>query len=133
MRVTAPTAYPQLDEEALRLLQARLEFHGGSRAALARELGVSRSGVSQALDGKYPGDTKKLRALIVETLAQQIACPHLGHDIAPQACRLFRERPLSAASAAPADVKHWQACQLCMNNPARRAVVRGDASDGEAA
>lgn len=128
-----PVTYPQLDNEALEMLRARLGSNGNSRAALARELGVSRSGISQALDRKYPGDTRKLRARIVERLAAQLACPHLGIDLAPAECRTVRERPLSAASASPADVKHWQACQLCMNNPARRAVVRGDASDGEAA
>ncbi len=125
--------YHQLDDEALHLLRTRLEYHAGSRAALARELGVSRSAISQALDLKYPGDTKKLRAKIVERLAAQLACPHLGVDLAPSECKAVRERPLSAASASPADVKHWQACQLCMNNPARRAVVPRDASDGEAA
>lgn len=127
MRVTAKefvqALYPQLDDEAQRLLRARLEFHGGSRAALARELGVSRSGVSQALDGKYPGDTKKLRARIIETLADQVACPHLGADLAPPECKAARERPLSAACGSPADVKHWQACQSCQNNPARRRVA----------
>lgn len=119
MRVTPEKNYPQLDEDALNLLRTRLEFHGGSRAALARELGVSRTGVSQALDRKYPGDTRKLRAKIVETLADQVACPHLGVEISPQACKLWRERPLSAASASRADVKHWQACQSCRHNPAR--------------
>lgn len=122
MRVTAPMPYPQLDEEALRLLRARLEFHSGSRAALARELGVSRSGVSQALDGKYPGDTKKMRARIIETLADQVACPHLGVEIAPQVCKVWRERPLSAATGSRSDVKHWQACQSCIHNPARRSA-----------
>lgn len=128
-----PVTYPQLDDEALEMLRTRLGYHGNSRAALAKEIGVSRSGISQALDRKYPGDTRKLRAKIVERLAAQLACPHLGIDLAPSECKAVRERPLSAASASPADVKHWQACQLCMNNPARRAVVPRDASDGEAA
>jgi len=121
MRVTPEKTYPQLDEEAINLLRTRLETHSGSRAALARELGVSRTAVSQALDRKYPGDTRKLRAKIVETLAEMIACPHLGTELAPQVCKLLRERPLSAATGSPADVKHWQACQSCRHNPARRA------------
>ncbi len=125
MRVT----YPQLDAEALRLLQVRLEFHGGSRAALARELGVSRSAVSQALDGKYPGDTKKLRARIVEQLADQVRCDFLGAEVAPSVCKTWRIRPLSAASGSRSDVKHWQACQTCIHNPARRAPEHcGDAA-----
>lgn len=126
MRVT----YPQLDDEALEMLLARLDYHGNSRAALAKELGVSRSAISQALDRKYPGDTRKLRAKIIDHLAAQVACPHLGVDLAPAECKSLRERPLSAASASPADVKHWQACQHCRHNPARR-IAASPASTGE--
>jgi DNA-binding transcriptional regulator YdaS (Cro superfamily) len=120
--------YPQLDDEALGLLRHRLAHHGGSRAALARELGVSRSGLSQAIDRKYPGDTRHLRALIVERLAEQVLCPHLGVEIAPGVCKAWRERPLSAASASRADVKHWQACQICPFNPARPRLAPPEVS-----
>lgn len=123
MRVTS---YTQLDAEALTLLNARLDHHKGSRAALARELGLSRSGISQALDGKYPGSTANLRARIFDMLAGQVTCPHTGNDIAPSACKATRERPLSAASASRDDAKQWQACQRCRFNPA--AKREGDAS-----
>lgn len=113
--------YPQLDDAALSLLRRHLEIAGGNKAELARTLGVARSSLSQALDRKYPGDTRKLRALIMETLADQVMCPHLRVEIAPAACKALRERPLAAASASRADVKHWQACQGCVQNPARRA------------
>ena len=114
-------SYPQLDDDAMRLLHARLDHHGGSRAALARELGVSRAAISQALNRRYPADTRKLRATIVERLAEMVKCPHLGVELAPGVCKAARERKLSAASGSREDVKHWQACQLCLNNPARRA------------
>jgi lambda repressor-like predicted transcriptional regulator len=116
--------YPQLDDEALGLLKRHLEMAGGNKAELARKLGIGRSSLSQALDRKYPGDTRKLRALIVETLADQVSCPHLSVDLAPAACKALRERPLSAASASREDVKHWQACQTCLMNPARRTAQR---------
>lgn len=125
MRVNAP-AYPQLDDQALALLKTRLHQNGNNRAALARDLGMSRSAISQALDGKYPGDTRKLRAVIVETLADQIDCPHLGVELSPGACKAWRERPLSAASGSRSDAKHWQACQVCQHNPARRRVLTGE-------
>lgn len=115
MRVT----YPQLDDEAMALLTARLDHHGGNRAALARELGVARTSVSQALDGRYPGDTRKLRARIMELLADQQACPHLGRPIPPGLCRSYRERTMAQAATSRADVKHWQACRSCQSNPAR--------------
>jgi len=111
--------WPQLDQEALDLAQAWLAAHGDSRAALARHLGVSRSAISQALDGRYPGDTRKLRAKLVERLAELVRCPHLAADLTPAECRAYRERPLSSASASRSDVKHWQACQGCPLNPDR--------------
>ena len=120
----AKRSFPQLDAEALRLLRARLDHDAGARAALARELGVSRAGISQALDGKYPSDTRKLRARIVEALAEMVRCPHLGVELAPGVCKAARERKLSAASGSREDVKHWQACQVCANNPARRVSAQ---------
>jgi DNA-binding transcriptional regulator YdaS (Cro superfamily) len=112
--------YPQLDDDALSLLRRHLEIVGGNKAELARKLGIARSSLSQALDRKYPGDTRKLRALIMETLAEQVMCPHLRVELAPAACKALRERPITAVSASRADVKHWQACQGCIENPARR-------------
>jgi DNA-binding transcriptional regulator YdaS (Cro superfamily) len=132
MRAQVKPSYPQLDETVLGLLTTRLEFHKNSRAALARELGVSRSGLSQAMDGRYPADTRKLRALIVEKLAEQVACPHLRVEIAPGVCKAARERPLSASSASRSDVKHWQACRLCEHNPARRAFAVREADHAAA-
>ena len=117
-------SYPQLDADAMRLLQARLEHHGGSRAAVARELGVSRTAISQALNGRYPADTRKLRATIVERLAEMVKCPHLSVELAPGVCKAARERKLSAASGSREDAKHWQACQVCANNPARRVPAQ---------
>ena len=112
-------AYPQLDAEALTLLRQRLAHHGGSRSALARELGFSRSGISQALDERYPANTAQLRARIIEQLADRVVCPHLSREIAPSECREARSRPLTACMASPDDVKHWQACQSCPQNPKR--------------
>ncbi|QLP96182.1 MAG: hypothetical protein HZY79_00545 [Rhodoblastus sp.] len=91
-------SYPQLDEEALELMRRRLDYHDGSRAALAREIGVSRAAVSQALDGKYPSGTGKLRARVIEALAEMVKCPHLGAALAPGVCKAARERKLSTVS-----------------------------------
>lgn len=116
----------QLDDEAIALLNTRLTYHRGSRSALARELGISRSGLSMAMDGKYPGSTGKLRSLIFETLADRLVCPHLEAELSPHACKALRERPLSAASGSRSDAKHWQACQACRYNPAANKASGGD-------
>lgn len=120
--------YTQLDDEALALMHARLAHHKGSRAALARDLDMGRSSISQALDLKYPGDTKKLRARIFERLAGMINCPHLGEDLAPAICKQYRDKPLSAASYSPQSVKHWTACQNCIFNPDRKPAKKEEAS-----
>lgn len=120
MPVKPRRTYPQLDAETLALLRARLDHHGGSRSALAREIGVGRTAVSQALDLRYPAGTDVLRSKILEALAGRLVCPHLETEIAPSHCKDLRERPLSAACGSRDDVKHWQACQLCQFNPHRQ-------------
>lgn len=114
--------YPQLDSAALALLTRRVSELGGSRAAVAAELGVGRTSVSQAIDGKYPGDTCHLRAKIMARYADLIACPVLG-PIPPRDCATYRERPLAACSANPASVSHWRACRVCINNPAAQGAA----------
>lgn len=119
--------HPQLDREALDLLNARVELLG-SRAKVAAELGYARSAISQAMDGKYPGDTKHLRAAIVEAYASRIDCPHLGTDLAPETCREYRERSMQEALGSRDTVKLWQACRICSRNPdARTAETEGAA------
>lgn len=120
MRVKARRTYQQLDAATLDLLRSRLEHHSGSRAALAREIGISRTAVSQALDARYPAGTDLLRAKILDVLADRLVCPHRGEEIAPSACKEQRELPLSAACGSREDVKHWQACQCCQFNPHRQ-------------
>lgn len=112
-------SYPQLDADTLALLRDRLDHHVGSRSALAREIGVSRSAISQALDGRYPAATDQLAAKIRDVLVDRLICPHSGDEIAPGLCKELRERPISAACGSREDVKHWQACQLCQFNPHR--------------
>lgn len=119
MRVT----YPQLDETARELLARRVADLGGSKAAVAAELSVARTSVSQALSGTYPGDTRHLRAKIIARYAEQVDCPALGQSMSPAECAGYRERPLSACSAHPASVRHWQACQSCGHNPTRPREV----------
>lgn len=107
--------FRQLDDAAMLLLQTRVHFHSGSKAAVSRELGVSRAAISQALSRTYPASTAKLRAKIMATFAERISCPHLQRDIAPGECVSFRERKLVASDRDR--VKHWQACQACSENP----------------
>lgn len=109
--------YPQLDKaaRAFLLLQVRRK---GAISAVARELGYSRAAVSLALNGKYPGDTRCLRAKLFEVYRGRLVCPHLGHEIEDAVCAWWRTRPCPTAHAG--EVSHWLACKACPLNPERR-------------
>lgn len=113
------TSYPQLDDAARVLLVARVS-ELKTKAAVAKELGVTRSAVSQALSGTYPADARKLSMKIMERYASAIGCSHLGRDIPPSLCRGLRERPLPTSPVAA--VKQWQACRMCEHNPSKVKV-----------
>lgn len=106
--------YPQLDERGQMLLREALKKHG-SRAAVAEQLGVARTAVSQALNGRYPADARKLAAKIVERFADHVACPHLAREIRSAECVELRERPFVPTGREA--VKQWQACRACPLNP----------------
>jgi Predicted transcriptional regulator len=115
----ARVIYRQLDDYSRQLLAARVEEFG-TAGAVAEELGVTRTAVSQALNGKYPANTDRLRTKIIERYAEGVLCPHLDRDLSPGECRTFRSRdlPTSPLSA----VKHWQACRFCPHNPNARRI-----------
>lgn len=52
----------------------------------------------------------------------RLECPHLGADIAPGECQTFAARSYGAIEAA--DVPHWRACQVCLNNPANKTKAQ---------
>jgi len=122
-------SYRQLDGEARELLEAAVE-RMGSVAAVARVLGYGRSSISLALAGKYIGDTGKIRIAIFERLRGSVDCPHLGMELTAGDCASFRERGIPTSS--PAQIKHWQACQMCKYNPYRmQEAWRDEVSTGK--
>ena len=110
-------AWPQLDERALSVAKQAISELGSIRA-VADRLGISRPSLSFAISGKYPGDTKHIRARIMEVFSNRISCPALGSDISPAECRFYRERPLTTGN--PQAIKHFRICRTCMENPHRQ-------------
>jgi hypothetical protein len=84
-----------------------------SRAAVARELGVSRPAVSLLLAGKYPGQTDRMAARVIDCFAH-VDCPHTGKSVTPDHCRKFCG---PAPTSSPAALRQWRACLTCPNNP----------------
>ena len=99
----------------LDLIRAEVERRG-SIQAVAAELDYSRSAISLALAGRYPGSTERLEARAVERLGR-VHCPHQERDISITECRRLRRAPMQTSSRAA--FRQWQACRLCPNNPDR--------------
>lgn len=111
MLAVTPSAYDQLDDEAMALLRQGLA-QAGSITALSVRLGYSRPALSAALAGKYKGHTTRLRARLFEVLHGGVACPHLGGETIPAGqCAELRARPLSTSNRDA--LKQWQACRIC--------------------
>lgn len=99
----------------LELLQARVK--GSSQAAVARELGLSRSAISQVLSGTYPACTNAIAKKVLDTFGD-VACPHLGQAIPAMACLDFQGRAIPTSN--PHALNHWAACQACPHNTHRK-------------
>jgi hypothetical protein len=84
-----------------------------SIAATGRRLGYSRTAVSLALAGKYPGRTDKLSATVLAVLGRQV-CPHLGREITPGECA---DNAGAMPTSSPAALRLWRACQTCPHRP----------------
>jgi hypothetical protein len=97
------------NEDWLSLIRAAATRYGGIKA-VADVVGVSRTALSLALAGKYPGKTAKLEAKVLRRLTS-VECPHLGTTIVFEQCAFHRTR--SPPSSSPAKLNHWIACQSC--------------------
>lgn len=106
----------------LNLLQEQVD-RAGSIQAVADELDYSRTSVSLALKGHYPGKTDKLRAKVISTYCDRLLCPHTGCDLAQDTCADLRTRPLPQSD--PDELRHWLACQCCANNPDATTIQLG--------
>ncbi|ADP87628.1 helix-turn-helix domain-containing protein [Nitratidesulfovibrio vulgaris] len=103
----------------LALLHKAVE--GRTKAAVARELGVSRPSVSLLLAGRYPGRTDHMAARVLAVYGR-IACPHLSADITTAQCRSM-SGPVPTSS--PAAIRHWRACQACPHRPSTTPSTDG--------
>jgi hypothetical protein len=102
------------DTDALTLLRA--EVARTSKTATAERLGVSRTAVSLLVAGKYTADPSAMYARILDVLGG-VRCPYLETDLPRSQCRRWHTRRQPPAQTAEA-VRHWRACQTCVNNPA---------------
>lgn len=103
-RTLAPDARDALD--------AAVKQHG-SQVKVARLLNVSGSLVSQALNGKYPGDLDALEQRIRGVLMQAtVTCPVLG-ELSTKSC--LDEQRRKPVFTNPVRVRLARACKTCPN------------------
>ncbi len=95
------------------LMLLRSQADATSITATAAKLGYSRSAISLALAGRYPGGTDKLKTAVLLKL-QRLHCPHLGIEIEGVKCRDNANRPMPTGN--PQELKFWRACQRCPNH-----------------
>jgi DNA-binding transcriptional regulator YdaS (Cro superfamily) len=84
----------------------------GAISRVADRLGMSRSAVSTAMRGCYPGSTVKIEARVLRTFGGgQVVCPHLRRAIALAECEGWQTRAQPRSN--PDALRHWTACKNC--------------------
>jgi len=103
----------------LNILKTELE-NGKSIAQVGREIGYSRTAVSLAIKGNYPGGTKKIATATLAKYTNRLMCPHMGTAITFIECRAFAAKSMPTSS--PRELKHWSACKRCTKKTANDAT-----------
>jgi len=91
-----------------------------SIAATARRLGYSRTAVSLALAGKYPGGTDKMAATVLDVLGG-VACPQLGREVTAAECA---DKAGAMPTSSPTALRLWRACQTCPHRPGANTTTK---------
>jgi transcriptional regulator with XRE-family HTH domain len=103
--------------DAAELLRKQVE--SSSQAVVARELGISKSTVSQLLSGKYGASSENIDRKILMVYGGErgvFKCLHTGEDITPLDCAITWERAVAAGGRAPGNpttLRQYHACRNC--------------------
>ena len=99
----------ETQEKWMRALHSAIAERG--LTAVARQLGVSPSMISQAAKGVYKGNIARLQTLVEGSLlTETVSCPVLG-DLAKHKCLQHQERPIAFATANPIKAQLYRACR----------------------
>lgn len=89
----------------------RLACETATKAAVARQLGVSPAMVGLALKGEYKGNIARLQTLVEGSLmSQTVTCPVLG-DLRKDRCQDYQNRDPKFAAASPVIMRLYRACR----------------------
>lgn len=84
---------------------------GSSVTAAAARLGVSRTSVSLLLNGKYPGNTERMAARVMEVYGPMRDCPVYGGKVNDAICTERKAQPMPTSS--PWALRRWRECRAC--------------------
>ena len=101
---------------ALDILRKKVTEIG--QAQVARELDISKTSVSQILNGKYQASTAKIEERVIKIYGAVggLICPHRQVKITPEECSATYSRAMSIglrATGNPETLKQHHACQHC--------------------
>jgi DNA-binding XRE family transcriptional regulator len=97
----------------------RQRVQTSSQAQAARELGVSKTTISQLLSGRYGASTAKLEHKIMVIFGSAkgvLTCPFTETDITPLDCAITWERANAAGTKVPGNpqtMRQYHACRNC--------------------
>lgn len=77
---------------------------------VAARLKVSRTTISLVLAGKYPANTDRIAARVLDVYGR-VDCPFLGSEIVQAECRAQRSSAVPTSS--PRAMQFWRVCQGC--------------------
>lgn len=103
-----------MSEDWLALLRARVAEIGVNPTA--RELGISRTSVSMLITERYPTDTRRMAARILDRYTRH-ECPYDGALLHADACARYAGK---MPTSSPAALRRWRTCQTCEFNPNRK-------------
>jgi len=93
----------------------------GTQTAVAKQLGVSASAVSNALKGYYIGDVDALAQRIRGALMNElVSCPVMG-ELSAKHCLDYQTRPLVFTN--PTRVRLHRACKTCPHRKAAKGAA----------
>ncbi|QQM32786.1 helix-turn-helix transcriptional regulator [Martelella lutilitoris] len=110
---------PLPDPDWIETLRAEAEKPGRTKAAIAKELGISRPAVSLICAGKYTARLNKvgvkIAAKVMALYGRKVWCAHLRTSISNDQCRENHNAPMTMSD--PVRLKQWAACHACPLNP----------------
>lgn len=101
----------------IKVLEKATAEADGNKAAVGRKIGYSRTAVSLAMAGRYPGKIDKLSQAVFSKLLGETECPYLGDFITDDECKTIQQKPLNDPNQLTR--RHRRACAHCIHNKAK--------------